>query len=135
MTRIFLSRTPDDKMLANPRLPYFQLVLPPEQEGGEWITIGALWKAQTGNGYSGKLDDGVTIDTSMMNPRPQPVQNQAQQGVGQPTQPATQQHDAGAAQQFGQPVDQQGQPTQPTNDRYQNYPQESISPDDIPFND
>lgn len=43
------------------RLPYFRLVVPPEQEGGEWKEVGAFWKAKSGNGYSGKLTDNVKI--------------------------------------------------------------------------
>lgn len=59
--RIVLSKTPAERREENPKLPYFQLSLPPEEDGGEWTNIGALWKAKSGNGYSGQLDEGVTI--------------------------------------------------------------------------
>lgn len=59
--RIILQKTPAEKREENPKLPYFRLVLPPEEEGGEWVDIGALWKAKTGNGYSGLLDESVTV--------------------------------------------------------------------------
>ena len=64
MTRIFLQKTPAEKREENPKLPYFKLVLPPEEDGGDWTDIGALWKAKSGNGYSGKLDDEVTISVN-----------------------------------------------------------------------
>lgn len=61
MTRIFLQKTPAEKREENPKLPYFRLVLPPDEDGGEWVDIGALWKAKSGNGYSGSLGDHVTL--------------------------------------------------------------------------
>lgn len=61
--RLFLRKTDKKKMEENPRLPYFTLVVPPEEggEGEEWAEVGALWKAKSGNGYSGKVNDDVTI--------------------------------------------------------------------------
>ena len=64
MQRLFLRKTDPKKLEANPKLPYFTLVLPPEEgaeEGAEWAVVGALWKAKTGNGYSGKCDENVQI--------------------------------------------------------------------------
>ena len=148
MTRIFLQRTPDEKMMENPNLPYFRLVLPPEQDGGEWVDIGALWPARSGNGYSGKLDDGVLIDTSMKNPRPQPAQPQQQMQQPQMQQPQYQQGYYQQPQQQPQQymgggglqqAPQQPQPQQPPQQQHAGntgvpYPQQDISPDDIPFN-
>ncbi len=57
--RIYLSK---NDLSKNDKAPYFNLVLPPEKDGGEWITIGALWKAKSGVGYSGVLNEGVLID-------------------------------------------------------------------------
>lgn len=49
-------------MEENPRLPYFTLVVPPEgDDEGDWQEVGALWKAKSGNGYSGSVKDGVEI--------------------------------------------------------------------------
>ncbi len=59
--RIYLKK---NDLSKNPKLPYFSLSLPPAQEGGDWVDIGALWKAKSGNGYSGLLKEGVTIDAA-----------------------------------------------------------------------
>lgn len=63
--RIFLQKQDKNieanKLSGTDKLPYFKLTLPPEQDGGEWIEVGALWKAKSGNGYSGKLNEGITI--------------------------------------------------------------------------
>lgn len=62
--RLFLRKTDKSKLEENPKLPYFTLVVPPEDEEdakGEWQEVGALWKAKSGNGYSGKVNDGVEI--------------------------------------------------------------------------
>lgn len=61
MQRLFLQKTDKAKREENPKLPYFKLVQPPEQDGGEWIELGAFWHAKSGNGYSGQLNDGNTI--------------------------------------------------------------------------
>lgn len=67
-------------MSENDKLPYFELVLPPEQDGGEWITIGALWKLKSGKpGYSGMLQEGVTVDTSNMKVYVKPQSTPAQE--------------------------------------------------------
>lgn len=65
MARIYLQK---NDLSKNEKLPYFTLKLVPEEEGADWVTIGALWKAKTGNGYSGVLDEGVKIDTSGVKP-------------------------------------------------------------------
>jgi hypothetical protein len=58
-TRIYLRK---NDLTENPERPYFTLVLPPEQEDGEWVEIGALWKAKSGNGYTGNLKEGVEVN-------------------------------------------------------------------------
>lgn len=58
---VILQKTPKEKMEENPKLPYFRMVLPPKEEGGEWIDIGAFWKAKSGNGYSGKISDNAEL--------------------------------------------------------------------------
>jgi len=70
--RLFLQKTPKEERDANERLPYFKLVVIPEEEGGEWLTIGAFWAAKSGNGYSGKTDDGVVFDLAGVNPYKKP---------------------------------------------------------------
>lgn len=63
--KLYLSRL--DKNIAvnkasgDERLPYFSLKIIPEQEGGEWIELGACWKSKTGKGYNMKLQEGVEI--------------------------------------------------------------------------
>lgn len=65
ITKIFLQKKDKNietnKANGNDRLPYFELVLPPEVEGDKWITIGALWKSKSGKGYSGKIDKKVKV--------------------------------------------------------------------------
>jgi hypothetical protein len=67
MQRIYLRKTSKEDLEENPKRPYFTLVLPPEKDDetgedqGEWVTIGALWKAKTGNGYTGTLQEEVNI--------------------------------------------------------------------------
>jgi len=60
--RLFLQKTPAEDREKNEKLPYFRLVLIPAEEGGEWTDLGAFWKAQSGNGYSGKLVEGAVVD-------------------------------------------------------------------------
>lgn len=62
--RLFLSKTSANDRAKNDKLPYFRLVLIPEEEGGEWINLGAFWKAKSGNGYTGKTEEGVVIDAT-----------------------------------------------------------------------
>lgn len=65
MQRLYLRKTDPKKMQENPKLPYFTLVLPPEEDSNEdWKEVGALWKAKTGNGYSGKTSKGVVISVT-----------------------------------------------------------------------
>lgn len=68
ITRIFLQKKDKNieknKAEGNDRLPYFELVLPPEQEGGKWITLGALWKKP--KGYSGLIDKKVKITVELL---------------------------------------------------------------------
>lgn len=71
-TRLFLQKTPKEEREANEKLPYFRLVQIPEEEGGDWLDIGAFWPAKSGNGYSGKVNDGVVVDTSGVNPYKKP---------------------------------------------------------------
>ena len=60
-TRIYLQK---NDLSKNAKLPYFTLKLVPETDGEDWVEIGALWKAKSGNGYSGQLSDGVGITVS-----------------------------------------------------------------------
>jgi len=71
-TRLFLQKTPKEDREKNEKLPYFRLVLIPEEEGGDWLDIGAFWPAKSGNGYSGKTNDGVVLDASGVNPYKKP---------------------------------------------------------------
>lgn len=57
--KLFLQK--NTKRTEENKQPYFRLVVPPETDGGEWKDIGAFWKAKSGNGYSGKLNEGVAI--------------------------------------------------------------------------
>lgn len=50
----------------NDKLPYFSIKLVPPEGSDDWKEIGALWKAKSGKGYSGFLNEGVTIDVSGM---------------------------------------------------------------------
>lgn len=60
--RIFLRKTDKAKREENTKLPYFTLVVIPDEDAeGDWKEVGALWPAKTGNGYSGKTADGVEI--------------------------------------------------------------------------
>jgi hypothetical protein len=65
MTRLFLQKQDKNieknKENGNDKLPYFRLTIPPENENGEWIEVGAFWKAKSGKGYSGKLADNIEI--------------------------------------------------------------------------
>lgn len=63
VVRIFLQK---NDLTENAKLPYFNLVLIPEEEGGEWVKIGALWKSKSGKGYNGQLNEGVVLDASKM---------------------------------------------------------------------
>lgn len=55
---IFLRK---NDLSKNPKLPYFDLVLPPAQDDpqGKWTKVGALWK--TTKGYFGSVEEGVSI--------------------------------------------------------------------------
>ncbi len=63
--RLYLHK---NDLTKNDKLPYFSLKIVPEEgvEGAEWKTIGAFWKAASGKGYTGKLEEGVVIDTAQM---------------------------------------------------------------------
>lgn len=61
MQRLVLRKTPPEEMATNPKLPYFKLSVPPEQDGDRWIDVGVLWKSKSGNGYSGNVQEGITI--------------------------------------------------------------------------
>ena len=67
--RIYLRKTEKEELEKNPKLPYFRLVLIEQEDENaeaEWTDIGAFWKAKSGNGYSGRLNDeaSVVIDES-----------------------------------------------------------------------
>jgi len=71
--RIFLQKTPKEDREKNEKLPYFKMVLIPEKEGGEWEELGAFWPSKNGTGYSGKLQDGVKLDTNSVVPYKAPT--------------------------------------------------------------
>ncbi len=75
--RLFLQKTPKEDRLQNEKLPYFKLVVIPENEGDEWLNIGAFWPAKSGNGYIGKTDDSVEIDVTGVNPYRKPSEAQS----------------------------------------------------------
>lgn len=67
MTRLYLKKNDKNilknKELGEEKLPYFSLVVPPE-EGEDpkiWKEVAAFWKSKKGNGYNGKLANGVTV--------------------------------------------------------------------------
>jgi len=64
--RIYLRK---NDLTENPKRPYFTLSVPPEEENGEWTNIGALWKAKSGNGYTGMLDEGIELDFTAVKPK------------------------------------------------------------------
>lgn len=39
--------------------PTFELCIPPQEEGGDWSAIGALWPSKSGKAYSGKIKTAV----------------------------------------------------------------------------
>lgn len=131
MARLYLRKTDPEKLQENQRLPYFTLLLIPEEEGGDWKEIGAFWKARNGVGYSGKTNEGVELDASLVNPPPRAsngdgYQNPPVQNQGYQTPPAQPGH--GLQQQAPAP-----QPNYQT--RRPAYPDADIGPDDIPFPD
>lgn len=72
--RLYLQKNDTSK---NPKIPYFTLKLIPDkaepgQDEPEWITVGALWKAKTGVGYSGFTNEGVVIDATNVKPYQKP---------------------------------------------------------------
>ena len=80
MQRLFLSRQDrnieKNKENGDERLPYFKLSMPPEQDGGEWKEVAALWKSKSGVGYNAKLAEGVTIIFDRPMPlSPSPLKN------------------------------------------------------------
>jgi hypothetical protein len=70
--RLYLQKTPKEDREKNEKLPYFRLVLIPEEEGGEWLNIGAFWVAKNGNGYTGHLDEKAVLDASAIEPYKKP---------------------------------------------------------------
>lgn len=79
MARLYLRKTDKKKLEENPRLPYFSLVLIPDdsEEGDEWPELGAFWKAKNGIGYSGKTKDGVVIKVPAVKPKEKPDPTEA----------------------------------------------------------
>lgn len=65
--RLFLQKNDTSK---NEKIPYFTLKLVPEEgdKDQEWQEIGAFWKAKSGFGYSGVVNEGVVIDASKVVP-------------------------------------------------------------------
>ncbi len=61
--RIYLQK---NDLSKNDKMPYFNLVIPPEEGKTDWVTVGALWKAKSGHGYTGLLNEGVVLDFTQM---------------------------------------------------------------------
>lgn len=57
--KIFLKKNPN--RTDENKQPYFWLKLIPEEANADWIDLGALWKASTGNGYIGNLREGIEV--------------------------------------------------------------------------
>lgn len=55
--------TRNPKAIENPKLPYFQISIPPKEEGGKWTEVGAAWKAKSGKEgvYSIRLNENIQI--------------------------------------------------------------------------
>ena len=70
--RLFLRKNDTSK---NDKLPYFNLFIVPEVEEGEWMDIGAFWKAKSGKGYNGVLGNGVVLDATKLVPYKKPDQD------------------------------------------------------------
>lgn len=62
--RLFLQKQDKNieknKLAGNEKLPYFRLVVPPEEGQTEWKEVAAFWKKE--KGYSGKIAEGVNIN-------------------------------------------------------------------------
>ena len=59
--RLYLQKNDTTK---NDKIPYFTLKVVPEEGAGdqEWKEIGAFWKAKSGVGYTGILNEGAILD-------------------------------------------------------------------------
>lgn len=63
--RLYLQKNDTTK---NEKIPYFTLKLVPDEgaEDQEWKEVGAFWKAKSGVGYTGILNEGAKLDTANM---------------------------------------------------------------------
>jgi len=50
------------KTKGSTKLPYLRMALPPEQEGGDWVDIGAAWMTDSKKGFNVKLNEGFSIE-------------------------------------------------------------------------
>lgn len=58
--RLFLYKNPPAE--EGSKRPYFTLKLITDEE--DWKEIGVFWKAPSGKGYSGFMNEGVELDTT-----------------------------------------------------------------------
>lgn len=62
----------NEKFEVGGNKPYFRLCVPPEQEGGKWIDLGAFWRKEK-NGkvyYSGSISKDYTLESEFIGELP-----------------------------------------------------------------
>lgn len=70
--------------LKYPKVPYFTLLVVPEEKGGDWLEVASFWKSPklledgTVAGYNGLVGKGAVIDVSKVVPYKKQVQNDSQ---------------------------------------------------------
>ncbi len=64
----------NDKYQTGGKIPYFRLVLPPAEDGGAWIDLGAFWlKEKNGKKYySGSIDKKYRVVVEAVEDNEQP---------------------------------------------------------------
>lgn len=53
------------------KLPYLNIVLPPEEQGGDWTTVGAAWMNEKKTGFNVRLTDGWELKKKEPDPEEQ----------------------------------------------------------------
>lgn len=43
------------------KLPYLQIAIPPEEQGGQWTTVGAAWMNEKKTGFNVRMSDGWEV--------------------------------------------------------------------------
>jgi len=62
------------KALENEKIPYFTLLVVPEEKGGDWLEVASFWKGKklmedgTVSGYNGLIQKDAVIDVSKVVP-------------------------------------------------------------------